>query len=300
MSSTRQAAAFDEVFDAAGAPRAYAEPLVAELERLGAENLVAAGALRDAIFMRQGITFDLTSADGEMVDRPFPLDLVPRIIPGAEWQTIKRGLAQRIRALNQFVDDVYHEREIIKAGIVPWTLVASRSHFARAAHGIRPPRGVYTHVAGCDLVRDAARRLEGARGQRPHPVGDLVHAREPDRDDAADPVAVLLLPGSPGRPVPGAAARRAALGRAGRRRRRDDRRVDAGRRQQRLLRAHLPRPPDGRRAGRGLRPRRPRRRLLHAHDERPGARQRDLPPARRRLHRPARVPPRLAARGSRA
>ena len=154
MSSTQRATAFDEVFAADGAPRAYAEALVAELDRLGAESLVAAGALRDAIFMRQGITFDLTSADGEVADRPFPLDLVPRIIPGAEWRTIKRGLAQRIRALNQFVDDVYHEREIIKAGIVPWTLVASRSHFARAAYGIRPPRGVYTHIAGCDLVRD--------------------------------------------------------------------------------------------------------------------------------------------------
>ena len=97
MSSTERATAFDEVFAADGAPREYAEALVAELDRLGAENLVAAGALRDAIFMRQGITFDLTSADGEMVDRPFPLDLVPRIISGAEWRTIKRGLAQRIR-----------------------------------------------------------------------------------------------------------------------------------------------------------------------------------------------------------
>jgi uncharacterized circularly permuted ATP-grasp superfamily protein len=154
MSSTERAMTFDEVFAADGAPRGHAEALVAELDRLGAESLMAAGALRDAIFMRQGITFDLTSADGAVADRPFPLDLIPRIIPGEEWRTIKRGLAQRIRALNQFVDDVYHEREIIRAGIVPWTLVASRSHFARAAHGIRPPRGVYTHVAGCDLVRD--------------------------------------------------------------------------------------------------------------------------------------------------
>ena len=156
MSSTAPPVIFDEVFDADGTPRAHAEQLVAELERLGAESLVAAGALRDAIFMRQGITFDLTSADGAVADRPFPLDLVPRIIPAAEWRTIKRGLAQRIRALNQFVDDVYHEREIVRAGIVPWKLIASRSHFARAAHGIRPPRGVYTHVAGCDLVRDSA------------------------------------------------------------------------------------------------------------------------------------------------
>ncbi len=147
--------AFDEVFTAAGEAREHAAALVAELERLGPDRLVAAGALRDAIFMRQGITFDLRSDDGQIADRPFPLDLIPRIIPAAEWRTIKRGLAQRIRALNHFVDDVYHEREIIRAGIVPWTLVASRSHFARAAHGIRPPRGVYTHIAGCDLVRDA-------------------------------------------------------------------------------------------------------------------------------------------------
>ena len=155
MDGTRAAASsFDEVFAADGVARDHAAALVAELERLGADRLIAAGALRDAIFMRQGITFDLTSADGAVADRPFPLDLIPRIIPASEWRTIKRGLAQRIRALNHFVDDVYHGREIIRAGIVPWTLVASRSHFARAAHGIRPPRGVYTHIAGCDLVRD--------------------------------------------------------------------------------------------------------------------------------------------------
>ena len=89
-----------------------------------------------------------------MRDRPFPLDLVPRIIPAAEWKTIKRGLAQRIRALNHFIDDVYHGREIVHDGIVPWELIVSRSGFARAAHGIRPPGGVYCHVSGCDLVRD--------------------------------------------------------------------------------------------------------------------------------------------------
>ncbi|MGZ6706510.1 MAG: circularly permuted type 2 ATP-grasp protein [Solirubrobacteraceae bacterium] len=120
---------------------------------MGPEALAGAGQRRDAIFMQQGITFELTGEDGPK-DRPFPLDLVPRIIPAAEWGHIKRGLAQRIRALNAFVDDVYHGREIVREGIVPWRLVISRSHFARAVHGIRPPGGVYTHVAGCDLVRD--------------------------------------------------------------------------------------------------------------------------------------------------
>ena len=106
--------------------------------------------------MQQGITFDAAGpdAEGPVRDRPFPLDLVPRIIPAAEWTTIKRGLAQRIRALNQFIDDVYHGREIVHDGLVPWDLIVSRSGFARAAHGIRPPGGVYTHVSGCDLVRD--------------------------------------------------------------------------------------------------------------------------------------------------
>src|SRR5204862_4761731 len=86
---------------------------------------------------------------------PFPPVLVRRIPPAPTWDHIKRGLAQRIRALNRFVDDVYHAREIVREGIVPWKLVVSRSHFARAVHGIRPPGGVYCHVAGCDMVRDA-------------------------------------------------------------------------------------------------------------------------------------------------
>ena len=146
----------DEVFAGPGRARgaAHAAQLVAALEQMGPEHLAAAGRRRDAIFMQQGITFELTGEDGPK-DRPFPLDLVPRIIPADEWIPIKRGLAQRIRALNAFVDDVYHAREIVRAGIVPWRLVVSRSHFARVVHGIRPPGGVYTHVAGCDLVRDA-------------------------------------------------------------------------------------------------------------------------------------------------
>ncbi|MGH2841284.1 MAG: circularly permuted type 2 ATP-grasp protein [Solirubrobacteraceae bacterium] len=146
---------YDEIFDPAGNPRPHAAALAARLEQLGPEQLAAVGRRRDAIFLQQGITFDTTGEDGPTLERPFPLDLVPRILPAGEWTHIKRGLAQRIRALNRFVDDVYHAREIVRAGIVPWRLVVSRSHFARAAHGIRPPGGVYCHVAGCDLVRDA-------------------------------------------------------------------------------------------------------------------------------------------------
>ncbi len=145
---------YDELFGSDGKPRPHAAALAAGLEALGPEQLAAAGRRRDAIFVQQGITFDTTGEDGPTLERPMPLDLVPRILPASEWTQIKRGVAQRIRALNRFVDDVYHAREIVRAGIVPWRLVVSRSHFARAAHGIRPPGGVYCHVAGCDLVRD--------------------------------------------------------------------------------------------------------------------------------------------------
>src|ERR1700679_3218105 len=72
-----------------------------------------------------------------------PLDLIPRVLTADEWRVIKRGLAQRIRALNAFVDDVYHEHEIVRAGIVPWSLVVSRPSFARPVHGVRAPGGVH-------------------------------------------------------------------------------------------------------------------------------------------------------------
>ncbi len=147
-----QAPFLDELFEPNGEPRPTAAALVRELGRLGRDGLVEAGRRRDALFMQQGITFE-TTAGGASHERPFPLDLVPRVLSGEEWRAIKRGLAQRIRALNHFVDDVYHAREIVREGLVPWRLVASCSHFARAVHGIRPPGGVYCHVAGCDLVR---------------------------------------------------------------------------------------------------------------------------------------------------
>jgi uncharacterized circularly permuted ATP-grasp superfamily protein len=144
----------DELLDAGGEPLAHARDLMATLERFGADALRAAGQRRDAIFMQQGITFEVSGSDGERRDRAWPLDLVPRLITAVEWTIIKRGLAQRIRALNAFVDDVYHAHEIVRAGIVPWSLIVSRKEFARPVHGVRAPGGVYCHVCGCDLVRD--------------------------------------------------------------------------------------------------------------------------------------------------
>ena len=91
---------YDEVFAPDGSPRRHAAALARALDELVPDALAAAGRRRDAIFMQQGITFEVAGAERDLArDRPFPLDLVPRILPAAEWRTIKRGLAQRIRAL---------------------------------------------------------------------------------------------------------------------------------------------------------------------------------------------------------
>jgi uncharacterized circularly permuted ATP-grasp superfamily protein len=146
----------DELFSSPGTPRPHAANLISALDEIGRVTMVDLGRRRDEIFRQQGITFAITDPDGSNVqDRPFPLDLVPRIIPAAEWSEIERGLAQRLRALNSFIDDVYHGREIVREGIVPWELVLGSPQFRRAVHGVRPPGGIYCHVAGCDLVRDA-------------------------------------------------------------------------------------------------------------------------------------------------
>ena len=142
---------YDEMVDATGMPREHARTLVDALDALGPEALAAAGRRRDAIFMQQGITFDAAGPDhdGPTRDRPFPLDLVPRIIPADEWRTIKRGLAQRIRALNHFIDDVYHGREIVHEGLVPWELIVSRP-------GSRAPRTASGRPAACTATSPAA------------------------------------------------------------------------------------------------------------------------------------------------
>lgn len=149
------AGVYDELVDGDGVPRAHAAALAAGLVDMGPEALLEVGRRRDQAFIQAGITFDATGSDDPVRDRPFPLDLVPRVIPAEEWRHIKQGLAQRVRALNAFIDDAYHGREIVREGVVPADLVLSRSHFAREVHGIRPPGGVYAHIAGSDLVRDA-------------------------------------------------------------------------------------------------------------------------------------------------
>jgi uncharacterized circularly permuted ATP-grasp superfamily protein len=100
-----------------------------------------------------GVTFNFYgSEDGQ--DRIFPFDLIPRIVEARDWAVIEAGLKQRIRALNLFLDDVYHDQKILKDGVVPAYVVTSGRHFRPQCMGLNPPKGIWCHVTGSDLVRD--------------------------------------------------------------------------------------------------------------------------------------------------
>ncbi len=110
--------------------------------------------LAKRLFMSQGITFTVYSS-GEGIEKIFPFDIIPRIIMAAEWQLIERGITQRLRALNLFLKDVYHQQFILKDGIVPTDLVYSCPHFLREMQGVNVPYDIYVQIAGIDLIRDS-------------------------------------------------------------------------------------------------------------------------------------------------
>jgi len=109
----------------------------------------------EMIFRRVGITFAVygTKDDGSGTERLIPFDLIPRVIPAHEWRDLERGLRQRVTALNRFVHDIYHEQEIIRAGIVPGDEVFTNAQFRPEMMGVEVPGGIYAHIAGIDIVR---------------------------------------------------------------------------------------------------------------------------------------------------
>lgn len=140
---------FDEMFDAQGDARPAYRGIYNALAPADNDELQARVDALGRAFIEQGVTFSLF---GE--ERPFPLDVVPRVISAAEWSKLERGISQRVRALERFLADIYDEQNILRDLVVPKRLVTSCAHFHRTAVGIKPPNGVRIHVAGIDLVRD--------------------------------------------------------------------------------------------------------------------------------------------------
>src|SRR3989441_4006308 len=148
--------AFDEFVDASGQPHPAVAAVVRRLDELGRAEFRRRKKLADATFRRGGVTFSVYTGTAAATERIFPFDLIPRVVSAAEWTPVSLGLEQRIRALNLFLADVYGDQRILDEGHVPRALVEGSKGYCKPMIGVRPPGGVYIHIAGIDLIRDAA------------------------------------------------------------------------------------------------------------------------------------------------
>ena len=144
---------YDEFFREDGRPREAVRPLIGNIERLPEGELTQRHRATEHALLQSGITFNVYG-DEKGTERIFPFDLVPRIIPASEWEWIERGLKQRIRALNLFIDDLYHDQRILRDGVIPREIVLGSKAYRPQCAGFCPPRGVWCHITGTDLVRD--------------------------------------------------------------------------------------------------------------------------------------------------
>jgi uncharacterized circularly permuted ATP-grasp superfamily protein len=150
--------AFDEMHAGTNSVRTHYQAYSDWLARQSMLSMAARREEAEVIFRRVGITFAVygeKDEDGAGTERLIPFDLLPRIIPAGEWSTMKRGLEQRVTALNRFIHDVYHGQDIIKAGIVPADEVLRNPQFRPEMVGVDVPGGIYAHIAGIDIVRAA-------------------------------------------------------------------------------------------------------------------------------------------------
>jgi uncharacterized circularly permuted ATP-grasp superfamily protein len=151
LSSYRTGDAFDEMMDAEGSVRPSYQAVYSALSRSTSDDLRMIAESLANNYTQAGVTFDVGG-----VERPFPLDLVPRVIASPEWEIIEAGVAQRVKALEAFLADIYSDARVITDGVIPGQLVTSSTHFHRAVWGIKPVNGVRIHVAGVDLIRNPA------------------------------------------------------------------------------------------------------------------------------------------------
>lgn len=144
---------FDEAADATGRPRDHYRRFCELLQLHSRKEFELKRQSVDLAFLRQGITFNVYG-DSAGLEKIFPFDLIPRIIPAAEWDLLERGLAQRITALNLFLHDIYHGQKILKDGVIPSEYVLAGKHFRREFVNFNVPKDIYIHVCGTDLIRD--------------------------------------------------------------------------------------------------------------------------------------------------
>src|ERR1051326_3208499 len=144
---------YNEMFDAENRVRPHARLVQDIIESLSDGQLLRYKHAAERLLLQMGITFNVYG-DSAGTERIFPFDLIPRIVPAAEWDLIERGLKQRVHALNAFIDDIYHEQKILRDGIIPSEVILSAASYRKQCHGLNPPWRVWCHITGTDLVRD--------------------------------------------------------------------------------------------------------------------------------------------------
>jgi uncharacterized circularly permuted ATP-grasp superfamily protein len=143
---------FDELVAPDG-PRPEAQALLTYLAGLDEEELVDRQHAAELAIKVMGITFTVYK-EGGTIDRSWPLDIIPRVLSGREWQRTAEGLKQRVTALNMFIDDLYNDQRALRDRIVPEAMIRSSPQYRAPCQGIHPPLGIWAHVCGSDLVRD--------------------------------------------------------------------------------------------------------------------------------------------------
>jgi uncharacterized circularly permuted ATP-grasp superfamily protein len=149
---------YHEFYEDDFAPRLHYTPLWEHIRKTGQSALGDKAQAAHLALRTEGVTFTVYSENEEGIERVWPFDLLPRIIPAAEWAPIEAGLKQRVRALNLFLIDLYHKQQILKDGVLPSDLIFQGKDFRREIMNIDPPQGIYPHISGTDLIRDESGR----------------------------------------------------------------------------------------------------------------------------------------------
>ncbi len=146
---------YDEMMARRNRARPLARELLGLFRKMDAGELSARQDAADLAIKEMGITFTVYSENDGMIDRNWPFDIIPRLIERREWEQVEAGLKQRVKALNLFIDDLYHDQQIIKDGVFPAEVLAESKNFRPQCVGVNPPLRTWAHICGSDLVRDA-------------------------------------------------------------------------------------------------------------------------------------------------
>ncbi len=144
---------YDELIEEDGSPRKDVLPLIEHVNAISAKDLRRCQKAAEHALYQQGITFSVYG-NKKGTEKIMPFDILPRIVSAKEWEVLEKGMKQRINALNLFIDDIYNEQKIFKDKIIPKELVLSSECYLKQCIGLSPPKGIWIHITGTDLVRD--------------------------------------------------------------------------------------------------------------------------------------------------